>query len=165
MDVMKLFKVRIKKLEQCWLLSVLVSLLIALNTSAYQSSVFLVDFNRAFTWWVLRCHMEVRSILYQLHQVENESKFREKTVKEVIGNIQKWSDRQDSEEVRAIYLAGSYVLSTAYKQFFVPSATWHNWIVERKKIMSWSFKITCQMFLTTFRNKKMLDKKPTMPKE
>ena len=100
-----------------------------------------------------------------LHQVENESKFRKKTVKEVIGNIQKWSDRQDSEEVRAIYLAGSYVLSTAYKQFFVPSATWHNWIVERKKTMSWSFKITCQMFLTIFRNKKMLDKKPTMPKE
>ena len=39
---------------------------------------------------------------------------------------QKLSDRQDSEEVRAIYGAGSYVFSAAYKQFFVPSATWHN---------------------------------------
>ena len=72
MDVMKLFKVRIKKLEQCLLLSVLVSLLIALNTSAYQSSVFLVDFNLHLLDGLLRCHMEVRSILYQLHQVEND---------------------------------------------------------------------------------------------
>ena len=43
------------------------------------------------------------------------------------------SDRQDSEEIMAIYGAGSYVLSAAYKQFFVPSATWHDWNVERKK--------------------------------
>ena len=59
--------------------------------------------------------------------------FEKKTVKEAIGNIQKLSDRQDSEEVRAIYGAGNYVLSAAYKQYFVPSATWHNWTVERKK--------------------------------
>ena len=39
--------------------------------------------------------------------------FEKKTVKEAIGNIQKLSDRQDSEEVRVIYGAGSYVLSTA----------------------------------------------------
>ena len=37
---------------------------------------------------------DIRRLYYQndvesLHQVENESKFREKTVKEVIGNIQK----------------------------------------------------------------------------
>ena len=59
--------------------------------------------------------------------------FEKKTVKEAIGNIQKVSDRQNSEEIRAIYGAGNYVLSAAYKQFFVPSATSHNWTVERKK--------------------------------
>ena len=59
--------------------------------------------------------------------------FEKKTVKEAIGNIQKLSDRQDSEELRAIYGYGSYVLSAAYKQFFVPSATSHNWTVERNK--------------------------------
>ena len=49
-----------------------------------------------------------------------------KSVKEDIRNIQKLRDRQDSEEVKAIYGADNYVLSAAYKQFFVPSATWHN---------------------------------------
>ena len=44
--------------------------------------------------------------------------FEKKTAEEAIGNIQKLSDRQDSEEVRAIYGAGNYVFSTAYKQFF-----------------------------------------------
>ena len=47
--------------------------------------------------------------------------------------MQKLNVRQDSEEVRTVYGAGSYVLSAAYKQFFVPRATWHNWTVERKK--------------------------------
>ena len=35
-------------------------------------------------------------------------KISRKTVKEAIGNIQKLSDREDLEEVRAIYGAGSY---------------------------------------------------------
>ena len=47
--------------------------------------------------------------------------FNKTTVKQTIGNIQKSSDRQDTEEVRATYRAGSYFLSAAYKQFSVPS--------------------------------------------
>ena len=82
---------------------------------------------------------DVHGLYYQndvesLHHVEKMNQnFEKKTVKEAIGNIQKLSDRQDSEQVRAIYGAGNYVLSAAYKQFFVPSATSHNWTVERKK--------------------------------
>ena len=73
------------------------------------------------------CGLYYQNDVESLHQVEkiNQS-FEQKTVKEAIGNIQKLRDRQDSEEVMAIYEAGSYVLSAAYKQFFVPSATWHN---------------------------------------
>ena len=63
-----------------------------------------------------------------MHHVEKMNQnFEEKTVKKA---IQKLSDRQDSEEVRAICGAGSYVLSADYKQFSVPGATWHNWTVE-----------------------------------
>ena len=82
---------------------------------------------------------DVRGLYYQkdiesLHHVEKMNQtFEKKAVKEAIGNIQKLSDRQDSEEARAIYGAGSYVLSTAYKQCSVTSATWHNWIIEQKK--------------------------------
>ena len=62
-----------------------------------------------------------------MHHVEKVNQNSEKKpVKEAIRNIQKLRDRQDSEEVRAIYGADSYVLSAAYKQFFVPRATWHN---------------------------------------
>ena len=82
---------------------------------------------------------DVHGLYYQndvesLHHVKKMNQnFEKKTVKEAIGNIQKLSDRQVSEEIRAIYGAGNYVLSAAYKQFFVPSATGHNWTVERKK--------------------------------
>ena len=113
------------------------------------------------------CGLYYQHDVESLHHVEkiNQS-FKKKIVKEAIWNIQKLSDRQDSEEVRAIYGAGSYVFSAAYKQFFVPSATWHNWTVERKKkTMSKSFEITSKMFPTAFRDRKMLDENPTMPKE
>ena len=74
-----------------------------------------------------------QSDIESLHHVEKVNQNSEKKpVKEAIRNIQKLRDIQDSEEVRAIYGADSYVLSAAYKQFFVPRATWHNWTVERK---------------------------------
>ena len=80
------------------------------------------------------CGLYYQNDVESLHHVEKMNQnFEKKTVKEAIGNNQKVSDRQNSEEVRAIYGAGNYVLSAAYKQFFVPSATWHNWTVERKK--------------------------------
>ena len=80
------------------------------------------------------CGLYYQNDVESLHHVEKMNQnFEKKTVEEAIGNIQKLSDRQDSEEVRAIYGAGNYVLSAAYKQYFVPSATWHNWTVERKK--------------------------------
>ena len=80
------------------------------------------------------CRLYYQNNIESLHHVEKMNQnFKKKTVTEAIGNIQKLIDRQDSEEVRALYRAGSYVLSTSYKQFFVPSATWHNWTVEQKK--------------------------------
>ena len=57
---------------------------------------------------------DVRGLYYQndvesLHTLKRWIKIsRKKAVKEAIGNIQKLSNRQDSEEIRAIYGAGSY---------------------------------------------------------
>ena len=80
------------------------------------------------------CGLYYQNDVEPLHHVEKMNQnFEKKAVKETIGSIQKLSYRQDSEEVRTIYVAGSYVLSAAYMHFFVPSATWHNWTVERKK--------------------------------
>ena len=65
------------------------------------------------------CGLYYQNDVESLHHVEKMNQnFEKKTVEEAIGNIQKLSDRQDSEEVRAIYGAGNYVFSTAYKQFF-----------------------------------------------
>ena len=81
------------------------------------------------------CRLFYQNNIDSLHHVENMNQnFEKKTDKETIGNIQKLSDQKDSEEVQAIYGAGSYgFFFAAYKQFFVPSATWHNWTVEWKK--------------------------------
>ena len=65
------------------------------------------------------CGLYYQNDVESSHHVEKMNQnFEKKTVEEAIGNIQKLSDRQDSEEVRAIYGAGNYVFSTAYKQFF-----------------------------------------------
>ena len=49
------------------------------------------------------------------HVEKMNQNFVRKSVKEVIENIQKLSERQDSEELRALFGAGSHVLSEAYK--------------------------------------------------
>ena len=112
------------------------------------------------------CGLYYQNDVESLHHVEkmNQS-FEKKTVKEAIGNIQKLSDRQDSEEVRAIYGAGSYILSTSYKQFLCQVLPGITGPLSEKKTMSKSFEITSKMFLRTLRNQKMLAGNPTMLKE
>ena len=43
------------------------------------------------------------------------------------------SERQENEEIRAIYDAGSYSLATTDKSFQVDSARWHSWDEETRK--------------------------------
>ena len=40
----------------------------------------------------------------------------------VIKNLERLSDRQDTEEVRALYGAGSYTFNEPYKKFLVQSS-------------------------------------------
>ena len=45
----------------------------------------------------------------------------------------KLTDRQDSEEVRALYGTGNYAISPEYRRFIISSAVWHSWNPERRK--------------------------------
>lgn len=68
-----------------------------------------------------------------MHYVEklNQS-FQKLSVLEVINCLQKFLTRQEEEEIRAIYGAGTYVLADPYKEFRVDSARWHSWSRERR---------------------------------
>ena len=112
------------------------------------------------------CGLYYKNDFESLHHVEKMNQnFEEKTVKEAIGNIQKLSDSQDSEKVRAIYRAGCHVLSTAARNFLCQVLLAIIGPFSEKNIMSKSFEITSQMFLTTVTNRKMLAGNPTMSKK
>jgi len=81
----------------------------------------------------------VRGLYYQndiesLHSVEKCIQgFQKKDVITVIQNLKKLGDRQDLDEIRAIYGAGNYKLAVPYKGFFVSSEKWHGWSSARKQ--------------------------------
>ena len=43
----------------------------------------------------------------------------------MIKNLQRLSDRQDAEEVRALPGAGNYSIAEPYKRFYIQSSEWH----------------------------------------
>ena len=68
------------------------------------------------------------------HFVEKDNQcFQKSSVKEVIDSFQQLSERQENEEIRAIYSAGSYRLAITYNPFQVDSARWHSWNEETRK--------------------------------
>lgn len=58
--------------------------------------------------------------------------YKKEDVLVVINNLQRLSDRQDAEEVRALYGAGNYRLAESYRKFLVKSSEWHNWSEKRR---------------------------------
>ena len=56
------------------------------------------------------------------------------------------------------------VLSAAYKQFFVPSVTWHNWTVERKKDHVQKFRNNKPNVSDNFQKPKNAGRKPSYAK-
>ena len=82
---------------------------------------------------------DVIGLFYQndiesMHYVEKlKQSFQKLSVLEVINCLQQILTRQEEEEIRAIYGAGSYILADPYKQFRVDSARWHSWSKERRE--------------------------------
>ena len=59
--------------------------------------------------------------------------YKKRDVATVIKNLQRLSDRQDVEEVRALYGSGNYSIAEPYKRFCIQSSEWHSWDENRRK--------------------------------
>ena len=66
------------------------------------------------------------SIECQHYLEKKEQSFRKGTVEDVIKTFKSLVERQQDEEVRAIYRSGPYRLSDRYKKFEVDSVKWHS---------------------------------------
>ena len=52
---------------------------------------------------------------------------KKRDVASVIKNLQRLSDREDAEEVRALHGAENYSHAGPYKRFCIQSNEWHSW--------------------------------------
>ena len=86
-----------------------------------------------------RENTNVRGLYYtndieSLHAVEKCIQgYQKKDVITVVQNLRKLSERQELDEIRALYGTGNYKLAVPYKGFFVPSDKWHGWSTARKQ--------------------------------
>ena len=82
---------------------------------------------------------DVSGLFYQndiesQHFVEKKKQsFSKLSVVDVIVSLEEMVNRQDQEEVRALYGAGSYEISKEYRRFLVDSARWHSWSPQRRE--------------------------------
>ena len=73
----------------------------------------------------------VSGLFYQndiesIHHIEKLSQcFKKQSIVDVTRNLRDLALRQENDEIRAIYGAGNYSLSTEYSNFKVDSARWH----------------------------------------
>ena len=58
--------------------------------------------------------------------------FKKESIEVALSNIQKIIQREESDEIRALYGASNYCLSPEYQKFQVASHVWHSWSEERK---------------------------------
>ena len=65
-------------------------------------------------------------IEYQHYLEKKEQHFRKGIVEDVMKRFKSLEERQQDEEVRAIYWSGPYRLSDHYKRFEVDSVKWHS---------------------------------------
>ena len=64
--------------------------------------------------------------IQSLHHIEKLSQcFKKRSIVEVTQNLRDLALRQENDEIRAIYGAGNYSLSTEYLNFKVDRARWH----------------------------------------
>ena len=59
--------------------------------------------------------------------------YKKRDIDTVIKNLQWLSDRQDTEEVKALYGAGNYSIAGPYKRFCIESSEWHSWDEKSKE--------------------------------
>lgn len=103
---------------------------------------FLIQRKSLFLESVIQSSRENTNISGLYYQNDIESKhaaekrnqnFKKESILAAVSNIQTLIKREETDEVRAIYGAGNYVLSNEYKIFKVQSHLWHSWSTDRKQ--------------------------------
>ena len=82
----------------------------------------------------------------------------------VIKNLERLSDRQDTEEVRALYGAGSCTVNKPYKKFLVQSSEWHSWSDSRRRDHVKKFRQYVPSVTDIFSKSKNSGRKPSYQK-
>ena len=109
---------------------------------------------------------DVSGLFYQndiesMHFVEKLNQcFQKKSVPEVVCSFKSLMERQENEEIRAIYGAGSYVISTPYKSFQVDSARWHHWSENNRRDHIEKFRAYSPTLSDEFHKPKNAGRKP-----
>ena len=74
----------------------------------------------------------INGIESQHFKEKNEQSFRKSDVEEVIETIKVMIERQQDDEIRALYSSGPYRLADAYKHFEKDSVKWHSLSQEQR---------------------------------
>ena len=78
-----------------------------------------------------------------------------------LSNIQKIIQREENDEIRALYGAGNYCLSPQYRKFQVASHVWHSWSKERNADHLRKFREYVPSISDTFRMPANAGRKPS----
>ena len=118
-----------------------------------------------------RKDLNVEGLYYQndvesLHSVEKcIQEYTKEDVITVIQNLSKLCDRQDVEEIRALYGSGSYVLTQQYSKFKVDTKIWHGWSEKKRKDHVKAFRSYRPTLTDQFTKPKSAGKKPSQKRQ
>jgi hypothetical protein len=91
---------------------------------------------------------------------KKEQCFKEGTIEDVVSTLKKLVQRQQDDEVRALYGSGPYKLSNAYQRFSIDSTRWHSMAPENRKKCVESFRKYNPTLEESFKKPSQSGKKP-----
>ena len=86
--------------------------------------------------------------------------YKKEDILVVIKTLERLSDWQNTEEVRALYRARSYTINEPYKTFLVQSSEWNLWSNSRRRDHLKKFPQHVRVWLIAFQNQKVLVENP-----
>ena len=99
------------------------------------------------------------SIEYQHFRGEMELSYKKRTVVDVISTLKKLVDRQEDNEIRAIYGSGSFHLNIQYAKFQMDSVKWHFLDAKKQRYKVSLFWQHIQTMKQEFKNPQKSEKK------
>ena len=117
-----------------------------------------------------RAKADIQGLCYQndvksQHAVEKcIQNYKKEDILVVIKSLERLSDRQDTEEVNALYGAGSYAVNEPYKKFLVQSSEWHSWSDSRRRDHVKKFRQYVPSMTDRFSKQKNLGREPSYQK-